>query len=680
MGDDFYNNKIQEFQMRHVKNKIFADDIISASEDLTVLTGLKINDRLVSEILSGIRIAELNWIDFYGNFSINSGKEEFELIFDTNLDVMLTIRFSDGLIINANKEFTKLLGYTYDEFIGKSCNGLNLYENHEEQYKAINETSEKGSYNFREVTFRRKDESFFSGLMSSRIVMLSAGHSIFNDVHNIIEQKWMEEKEDIVNELKEKVQELAFQTVEKSDRAAELIIAKKELFFQNEEKDNRATELVIANKELAFQTQEKADRAAELVIANKELILQNEEKDNRAAELVIANQELALQTEEKANRAAELIIANKELVFQNEEKDKRAAELVITNQELVFQNEEIKYLIFHDQLTGLYNRRYYEEELSRLDTKQNLPLTIIVGDVNGLKMINDSFGHAMGDELLKKSAKIIKRGCRVEDVISRNGGDVFVILLPRTSAVEAEGIINRINELSLLEKVGSIDISISFGYETKVNVEDEIQEVIKKADKHMYNNKLFESPSLRGRTVELIIKTLHEKNNNLETHSQRVSKLCESMGVVLGLSEYKVKELKKVGFLHDIGKIDVDEKILNKPGKLTAYEWKEIKRHPEIGYRILSTSMEMSKMAEYVLAHHERWDGKGYPRGLKGVEIPFQSRIIAIVDAYDAMSNERTYRSPMSDEAVLAELKKNSGIQFDPELVNIFIENNFVNN
>ncbi|WP_017380498.1 HD-GYP domain-containing protein [Paenisporosarcina sp. TG-14] len=459
----------------------------------------------------------------------------------------------------------------------------------------------------------------------------------------------------------------------KTEEKAGLIIGDKEL-VQTEGKADLAAELVIANKELAFQNKEKDKRAAELIIANKELAFQNEEKAARAAELIIANKELAFQNKEKDKRAAELVIANRELAFQNKEKDKRAAELIIMNKELAFQNEEISYLSYYDQLTGLYNRRFYEAELKRLDTPRNLPLTILIGDLNGLKLINDFFGHAMGDELLKKSAEIIKQGCRADDIVSRIGGDEFVILLPKTNGFEAQIIINRILELASLEKVGSIDISISFGYETKKNKEDEIQEVFKKADKHMYTIKLFESPSIRGNTVDMIIKAFHDKNKGEEQHSQRVSKLCESMGQVLGLSEYKIKELKTVGLLHDIGKIAIDELILNKPGKLTDGEWKEIKRHSEIGHRILSTLNDMPNMADYVLYHHERWDGKGYPRGLKGKEIPFESRIIAIVEAYDAMTSERTYSSTLSTEAAIEELQLHAGILFDPELVSLFIE------
>ena len=335
---------------------------------------------------------------------------------------------------------------------------------------------------------------------------------------------------------------------------------------------------------------------------------------------------------------------------------------------------ELEYLSYHDQLTGLYNRRFYEEELKRLDVKENLPLTIVLGDVNGLKLINDSFGHAIGDELISKVAEIIKKGCQSEDVVARLGGDEFVILLSKTDADKTEQIIKNINNLAREEKVQNIDISISFGYETKNYEEEDIQEVFKKSEDYMYKKKLFVGPSMRGKTINAILTTLHEKNKREEEHSCRVSKLCENMGIALGLSEYEIKELKNVGLLHDIGKIAIEENILNKPGKLTDEEFEEIKRHPEIGYRILNTVDDMPEMARYVLAHHEKWNGTGYPKGLKGEEIPLQSRIITIADSYDAMISERSYRSALPVEAAIKELNINAGIQFDPKLVSVFIE------
>jgi diguanylate cyclase (GGDEF)-like protein/PAS domain S-box-containing protein len=336
--------------------------------------------------------------------------------------------------------------------------------------------------------------------------------------------------------------------------------------------------------------------------------------------------------------------------------------------------EKIEFLSYHDQLTGLYNRRFYEEELERLDTERNLPMTIVMGDVNGLKIINDSFGHVLGDELLKKVAEVITKGCRADDIIARLGGDEFVIILPKTNASESERIIKRLNDLLLKEKVESIDISVSFGWETKNNGEEKVEEIFSNAEDNMYKRKLVGRPHMRENTITAIISTRHEKSKREEQHSARVSELCKNMGEALGLPENKIKELKSVGLLHDIGKIVIDESVLNKSGELTDNEWKEIKRHPEVGYRILSTVYEMAEMAKYVLHHHERWDGKGYPKGLKSEEILLQARIIAIADAYDAMTSDRTYKKVLSEEEAINEIRRCSGTQFDPEIARLFVE------
>ncbi len=333
---------------------------------------------------------------------------------------------------------------------------------------------------------------------------------------------------------------------------------------------------------------------------------------------------------------------------------------------------KLEYLSYHDQLTGIYNRRFFEEELKRLDVPRNYPLTIVVADVNGLKLINDSFGHTVGDEIIQKVASAIMKGCRADDIAARLGGDEFVILLPCTSSRETANIIKRIKNISGNERVGTIGISSSFGWASKEDENETIYEIFKKAEDLMYKQKLIESPSMRGRTITAIIKTLNEKNKREEAHSHRVSALCMELGKALGLTYGEVEELKTVGLFHDIGKIAIEEAILNKEGKLTLDEWEEIKRHPEIGYRILSTVNEMAEMAEFVLAHHERWDGKGYPKGLVQEQIPLFSRIIAIADAFDAMTSERTYRRTLSYQEAAEELLKNAGTQFDPELVEIF--------
>jgi len=336
--------------------------------------------------------------------------------------------------------------------------------------------------------------------------------------------------------------------------------------------------------------------------------------------------------------------------------------------------DEITYLIYHDYLTGLYNRRFYEEELIRLDIDDNQPITLVMADVNGLKLINDSFGHALGDLLLKKSAEAIIKGSRKGDIIARLGGDEFVIILPNTDAFEADQIIMRIKEHVSKEEIGAIKLSISFGKATKHHCEEDIQEVLKKAEDNMYRYKLYESASIRSKTIDLIMNTLYEKSSREMLHSKRVSEICENIAVAMKFDQDHISQIRTAGLIHDIGKMGIDEKILNKPDKLNNDEWKEITRHPEIGYRILSASNEFLYMANSVFEHQERWDGKGYPKGLKGKEISLAARIIAVADAYDAMTSDRAYRKGLSETEAVEEIRQCSGTQFDPEVTRVFIE------
>ncbi len=336
--------------------------------------------------------------------------------------------------------------------------------------------------------------------------------------------------------------------------------------------------------------------------------------------------------------------------------------------------DNIKYLSYHDHLTGLYNRRFYEEELKRLDTDRNLPLSILMGDVNGLKLVNDSFGHIVGDELLIVAAESIKKACRADDIVARLGGDEFGIILPNTDGEEAKRVIRRIKEYLALEKVSSLDVSVSFGFETKCDMSYETSKLLKDTEDNMYKNKIYESSSSRSETINLIMNALFEKNSREMLHSKRVSEICQAIAEKMHLDKEEIKQIKVTGLMHDIGKIGIDENILNSDQKLSNEEWEQIKKHPEIGSRILSSSNEFFDISVDVLQHHERWDGKGYPNGLKGEEISVKARIIALADTYDAMMSDRAYRKAFTQKQSLDEISRCSGTQFDPKIVQVFLQ------
>jgi len=334
----------------------------------------------------------------------------------------------------------------------------------------------------------------------------------------------------------------------------------------------------------------------------------------------------------------------------------------------------IEYQAYHDQLTELYNRRFFEEEIERLDTKRQLPISIIMADVNGLKIINDTYGHSAGDELLEKTAEILNDSIRQEDILARWAGDEFVILLPQTTLKKAQKIMKRMKEEC--EKVGEKDIpiSIGMGVATKKRVDQNIKKVLEEADNNMYQNKLSESRSVNNKIVQNLINTLGTKSSETREHAMRMTGLAHDLGEKLGLTLSEMNNLSLLATLHDIGKTTISEEILNKPGNLTEKEWEIIKEHPERGYKITSASKEFAVVAEDILHHHEHWNGNGYPDGLQGKEIPYLARIISIIDAYDVMTNERPYSEPISPKEALVEIKGCSGEQFDPNLVKEFIE------
>lgn len=336
--------------------------------------------------------------------------------------------------------------------------------------------------------------------------------------------------------------------------------------------------------------------------------------------------------------------------------------------------ERILYLSYHDQLTGLYNRRFFEEEINRLDTERNLPWTLAVCDVNGLKLTNDAFGHLAGDALLKSIADLLTAHCRTEDLVARIGGDEFAILFPHTDHKTAGEIVKRIYEAIGKSPKEKIVHSLSIGWFTKTSIETTVEEVFIKAEEQMYRKKLTESQSMRNQTIKVILDTLYKTSDRERLHSQGVMQYCMVIGEILGLDYDTMKDLETASLLHDIGKIAINLDLLEKTTPLSEAELVEIRKHPESSYQILKSVDQYSSLSEYVLSHHERWDGTGYPRQMKGEEIPLISRIISIADALDAITAGRPHKLRQSFEQALEEIRKNAGTQFDPVIAEKFLD------
>lgn len=336
--------------------------------------------------------------------------------------------------------------------------------------------------------------------------------------------------------------------------------------------------------------------------------------------------------------------------------------------------EKILHMSYHDKLTGLYNRAYFDEALHRINNNGEYPFTLIAGDMNGLKLANDAFGHKTGDDLLRKMADILVKACRKNDIICRIGGDEFTVILPNTGEEGAKMVCERIRDLCKRVKANPIQPSIALGYASKISDETSIETLIKEADDRMYKNKLNENKSISSAIISSLQATLEEKTFETKEHGERLKVLSLKLGREIGLSDSQLDELSLAAVMHDIGKIGIPDNILTKADRLTEEEWDIMKKHTEIGYQIMLSTTSMVTIGEYILAHHEAWDGSGYPRGLKGEEIPIISRIVTLIDAFDVMTHIRPYSPAMTKAEALEEVKRCSGTQFDPYLVETFLK------
>ena len=336
--------------------------------------------------------------------------------------------------------------------------------------------------------------------------------------------------------------------------------------------------------------------------------------------------------------------------------------------------EKLKKMSFYDFLTGLYSRNFFDEEMARIADGRYSPVGMVVCDLDGLKFVNDTMGHKAGDKMLINSAQILRQNFRSSDIIARIGGDEFAILLPQTPREVVEQIMERVRQ-SVQEynsKEPDIPLSFSMGHALNEVGTTDMNVLLRDADKEMYLEKIQRKGSTRSAILQALTDSMQARQLNIQGQGDRLQELATSLAASLNLSQDFVNNLSLLTRFHDLGKVGIPDYILFKQGSLTEEEWPQIRQHCEIGHRIASSVPDLEPIADWILKHHERWDGRGYPLGLSGQEVPLACRIFAIANAYDAMTNNRPYRKTITQEGAIAELNRCAGTQFDPELVEHF--------
>lgn len=336
---------------------------------------------------------------------------------------------------------------------------------------------------------------------------------------------------------------------------------------------------------------------------------------------------------------------------------------------------QIYYLSFHDKLTDLHNRAYLERMTPMLEQADKLPLCVIMIDMNGLKVVNDVFGHAQGDQQLISLARVLRQACRESDVICRWGGDEFVVILPKTKPSECASICELIGRLCQDVKNTVIPLSAAMGTATKEEMGVQLSEVFSAAENRMYNNKLKEGRVMRQAIVDSLLARLQKECFEQADHNERIATLGAEFIQYLGLpaDSTELSILQPLAMLHDIGKVAIPKNLLGKKGLLTAKERELVQSHSDIGYRMAQAIGDLA-LADMILALHERWDGQGYPYGLQEKAIPWLARVFAILETYDVITHERPYGRAMKQTEALEEIRRGGGKNFDPELSEKFIK------
>lgn len=577
-------------------------------------------------------------------------QKRFEQVFRHNPTLMALSSLPERRFLEINNAFLETLGFTRQEIIGKTSAELGLFA-HPEQATAIAERlKSKGQVSDIEMQARCKDGTILDGIFSGEVFSSEGKQYFLTSMLNITARKKAEKAVMDAYEVMLTVLNSIDAFVYVADLETYEI-----LFINQYGKDLWGN--IVGEKCWAVLQQQPAP----CNFCTNEMLL-----DTFGTPTGVYNWELQ-------NRINGRWYDCRDTAMRWY--DGRMVRLQIATDitERKLKEEKILLISFHDRLTGLYNRSYLEEEMKRLDTDRQLPISIVMADLNGLKLINDTLGHSSGDGMLRRVAELLKYSCREEDIVTRWGGDEFLIFLPQTDNKAAVEICKKIKENCRNAYYKQMPISISLGAATKNNPGTDLLEVLGAAESNMYKQKLHYSQNAKSFVLDTLLMTLRAKSNETEEHNHTMRQISRLIGRRIGLSGPELSRLDLLISIHDIGKVNISEEILTRAGPLTPGEWEIIRSHPAAGYRIARATEGLARVAEEILSHHEHWDGSGYPQGLQGKVIPLLSRIAAIADAFEVMTGGRPHKKAVSQEEAIGELKEKAGKQFDPELVAVLL-------
>jgi len=596
-------------------------------------------------------------------------KEYFEALFRSSSDAIISLDHNH-LTVDINPRFEELFGYTLGDLAGRNIDDFIYPQENPEECRVISNDVMKGQSITKECLRRRKDGSNIHVLVrGTPIIMENKIAGVLGIYSDITERITADRKLTAAHKLQQDIIDFLPDPTFVVNRDGKVIAWNRAM----EKMSGVKKEAIVGQGDNAYSVPFYGDRRPVLLdyflSEDQELIniYQNFKKtDHKIFAQTFAP--LAYQ-----GRGAYLWITASPL-FDRDGHLTGAIESIRDISEQKEREQRLEFLSWHDQLTGMYNRTFFEHKIENMDLIENLPVTIITCDVDGLKLVNDTMGHTAGDKLLQNAAAVIKESTRSSDMAARIGGDEFAILLTRTDYMTGARVCRRIKKT--IEKhnlTNNLPLSISIGMASAGGTDTDINELFKEADNKMYREKLLNSKSARSNVVQALMSALEARDFITEGHCNRIADLATGLGKVICLPDDRLAGLKLLARFHDIGKVGVPDMILFKPDMLTNDEMSLMRMHCEIGHRIAMTAADLVPIAELILKHHEWWNGQGYPLKLNRLDIPLECRIIAIVDAYDAMTNDRPYRNALSEQQAIDELLKCAGTQFDPHLVAKFL-------